>query len=86
MRQVLFVVMNRMTAEKDQQAGGGRLYRLSSSKTLGIGGPAGEIRGYELGDSKTAVRTTGGIQFAALFVSRCRPGSGTECLCTVLVA
>ena len=43
------------------------------------------MRGYELGASKTALRTTGGIQLAALFVRRCRPGSGEECLCTVLV-
>ena len=81
---ILFVT-NRITAQKGQQAGGGRLYRLSSRSTLGIGGPAGEMRGYELGASKTALRTTGGIQLAALFVRRCRPGSGEECLCTVLV-
>ncbi len=50
-----------------------------------MGGPAGETRGYELGASETALRTTGGIQSAALFVRCCRPGSGEECLCTVLV-
>jgi len=81
----LIIVTNRITAQKGQQTGGGRLYRLSSRSTLGIGGPAGEMRGYELGASNTALRTTGGIQLAAFFVRRCRPGSGEECLWTVLV-
>jgi len=62
------------------------LYKLSSRRALGMGGPAGAIRGYEVGASKIAVATTGGIQSAALFVRRCRLRSGDVCLCKVLTA
>ncbi len=51
-----------------------------------MGGPAGAIRGYEVGASSATVRTTGGIQFAAFFVRRCRLCSGAECLCNALEA
>ena len=62
------------------------MYKLSSSKTLGMGGPAGAMRGYEVGASRIAVATTGGIQSAAVLVRRCRLRSGDICLCKVLTA
>jgi hypothetical protein len=48
-----------------------------------MGGPAGAIRGYEVGASKATVRTTGGSQFDALLFRRWRLCSGAECLCSV---
>jgi len=48
-----------------------------------MGGPAGAMRGYDVGASKIAVRTTGGIQLVEVLVKRCRLCSGDECLCTV---
>jgi hypothetical protein len=72
-----------VSGEKAQQEGGGRLYRLSSRRTVGMGSPAGAIRGYEVGASKTDVRTTGGIQLVEVLVRRCRLCSGDECLCAV---
>lgn len=57
--------------------------RFCSKSTLGIGGAAGAMRGYDAGDCSVAERTTGGIQLAAFLVRRCRPGSGDICLCKV---
>ncbi len=48
-----------------------------------MGGPAGAIRGYEVGASKATVCTTGGSQFDALLFRRCRLCSGAECRCKV---
>lgn len=62
------------------------MYRFGSTRTLGMGAPAGAMRGYELGASSTMLRATAGIQLAVLFVSRWRLGSGDECLCNVLAA
>jgi hypothetical protein len=81
-----FICSAKLTEEKVQQEGGGRLYRLCSSSVLGMGGPVGAIRGYEVGASKATVRTTGGIQLAALLFRRCRLCSGAECLCNVCEA
>lgn len=51
-----------------------------------MGGPAGAMRGYDVGASKTAVRTTGGIQLVEVLVKRCRLCSGDEFLCAVCEA
>ena len=63
-------VGTKLTGKKVQQEGGGRLYKLCSSSVLGMGGPAGAMRGYEVGVSKATARATGGIQLAALLFKR----------------
>src|SRR5579863_179315 len=51
----------------------------------GIGGPAGAIRGKELGACRTTRLTSDGIQLAAVLSRRWRPGSGAMCLQTFVI-
>jgi hypothetical protein len=64
--------------------GGGLLYRLFSKRSTSAGGPAGQTSGKKDGACNTVEQATGGIQFAASFVRRCRLVSGEGCVCTDL--
>lgn len=66
------------------KTGGGRLYRLFSNRTLGIGGPAGAIRGYDVVESNTLARVVGGFHAVAVAISRWRFGAGDTCCWTVV--
>jgi len=68
------------------KAGGGRLYKLWSNRALGMGGPAGAIRGYEVVVSSKLARTRGAPHATAVVMSRCRLGAGETCRCTVVMA
>jgi len=62
------------------------LYRLFSKRRLGIGGPAGAMRAYEVGACSAAEQTNGGIQAGAFLVRRCGLVAGEEYLCKLVIA
>lgn len=68
------------------KTGGGRLYKLCSNRTLGMGGPAGAMRGYDVAVSSKLARTRGAFHAIAVVMSRCRLGAGEMCCCTVVMA
>ncbi len=71
--------------ERKSEDGGGRFERLWSRNLVTADSPTGESGEYSVGDCRIADWTTGGSQFAVLFVNRCRPGSDEQCLCRTFV-